>query len=87
MPQVYVSKREKALKDAMKNRDVEALFWWIVDEHKVSLLSGDKSHLNPGLFRLALDHLSRLHLKRGNDLDEAAGSAASELEQALRLVK
>ena len=87
MPQVYVSKREKALKEALVNRDVEALFWWIVDEHKVSLLNAEKSPLNPGLFRLALEHLSRLHLKGGNGLDEAAGTAAAELESALGLIK
>ncbi len=87
MANVYVSKRKKALQAALKKRDIEALYWWVVEEHKEALLSGERSHLDPGLFRQALEHLARLQMKRGTVDDEESEKAAAELEQALRLVE
>lgn len=87
MANIYVSKRKRALLAALKKRDIEALYWWVVEDHKESLLTGEKSPLDPGLFRQALDHLGKLQFKRGDTNDAEAGKAAAELEQALRLVE
>ncbi|MCW3991889.1 MAG: hypothetical protein NWE79_04215 [Candidatus Bathyarchaeota archaeon] len=89
MPSKYISVRERALKKAMAEKDIEALFWWLVQEQKQPLLDGDKGNLPPGLFRLALDHLSRLHMKRAeagmpNQQDQEA--ALDELKTVLKLV-
>jgi hypothetical protein len=84
----HVSNRERALKDALKAKDVEALFWWIVQEHKQVLLDGEKSHLSPGLFRLSLEHLSKLHMKRLDQPDsEAVGAELEQLENILTVIK
>ena len=84
----YVSVREKSLKKALAKKDIEALFWWLVQEQRDPLLNHEKSQLPPGLFRLALDHLSRLHMKRAEagmptEADEKA--ALDELKNVLKL--
>lgn len=88
MADKYISKRTRDLRSAIKQKDVESLFWWIVKEHEKVLLDGEKSPLNPGLFRLSLDHLAKLQTKR---LDKAGQGdppdSQKELEQALRLVE
>jgi hypothetical protein len=81
----HVSKRERALSEALKGKDIESLFWWIVQEHKQVLLDGEKSHLSPGLLRLALDHLSKLHMKRG-ELPADSSADLVELENLLKVV-
>ncbi len=87
MPTKYVKVREARLRAALKKHDVESLFWWIVKEHEGVLLAGEKSHLSPGLFRLALDHLAKLHMKRAAAGKPEKGDASvAELEQALRLL-
>jgi hypothetical protein len=89
MPNKYVRKRERELRAALKGQNIEALFWWIVREHENPLLDGQKSHLNPGLFRLALDHLSRLQMKRSDQADDKPKTSQNvkELEHILRMVK
>jgi len=88
VPTKYVKVREARLRAALKKQDVEALFWWIVKEHEGVLLAGEKSHLSPGLFRLALDHLASLHKKRvSTDKPEQGDASVAELEAAaLRLL-
>ena len=85
----YVSVREKALKKALAKQDIEALFWWLVQEQRDPLLHHEKSPLPPGLFRLALDHLSRLHMKRaeaGMPSEEDEAQSLDELKNILKLV-
>ena len=87
MARRHVSKRERALTNALKEKDVESLFWWIVSEHKKVLLAGEKSHLSPGLLRLSLEHLSKLHMKRLDQPDsEAVGAELEQLENLLKVV-
>ena len=84
----YISVRERALKKALEGKDIEALFWWIVQEQKGPLLKHEKSPLPPGLFRLDLDHLSRLHMKRaeaGMPSVEDEKKALDELKTVLKL--
>ena len=89
MPQKYVPVRERALRAALKDQDIESLFWWIVKEHEQNLLNGEKSHLSPGLFRLSLDHLSRLKMKRADQTSAVpvTENNLKELENVLRMVK
>jgi hypothetical protein len=83
----WISSREKELSRALKSKDVEELFWWIVKEHKQTFLQGEKSQLSAGLLRLALEHLSKLHMKRldSEEPGPPEGSVA-ELERILRAV-
>jgi|31_taG_2_1085359.scaffolds.fasta_scaffold07933_3 hypothetical protein len=84
----YISRRERELAQALEERNVEQLFWWIVNEHKQNLLDGERSHLAAGLFRLALEHLSKLHIRRDADADGGAdvGDQLAELERVLKVV-
>ena len=58
----YIPKRERELKQAFESRNIEEFFWWIVREHEDNLLDGDPSHMTHGVFRLALDRLSAMHM-------------------------
>ena len=84
----YISRRERNLKHALRHKDIEALFWWLVQEQRDPLLNHEKSQLPPGLFRLALDHLSRLHMKRaeaGMPTEQEEKDAIEELQNVLKL--
>jgi hypothetical protein len=84
------SAREKELREVIEEKDVEALLWWIVEDHTGALLDKDKTALG-GYPRAALDHLARIHLRRimgANDAGRpSTEDAVAELENVLRLVK
>ncbi len=84
------STREKELREVIEEKDVEALLWWIVEDHTGALLDKDKTALG-GYPRAALDHLARIHLRRimgANDAGRpSTEDAVAELENVLRLVK
>jgi len=84
------SAREKELREVIEEKDVEALLWWIVEDHTNELLDKDKTALG-GYPRAALDHLARIHLRRimgANDAGRpSTEDAVAELENVLRLVK
>jgi hypothetical protein len=84
------SAREKELREVIEEKDVEALLWWIVEDHAGALLDKDKTALG-GYPRAALDHLARFHLRRimgANDAGRpSTEDAVAELENVLRLVK
>jgi hypothetical protein len=84
------STREKELREVIEEKDVEALLWWIVEDHVGALLDKDKPALG-GYPRAALDHLARIHLRRimgANDAGRpSTEDAVAELENVLRLVK
>ena len=85
----YIPKRERELKDAFQSRNIEEFFWWIVREHEDNLLDGDPSHMTHGVFRLALDRLSAMHMKRmdAEEGDKMSDSDVAELERVLKVVK
>jgi len=84
------SAREKELREVIEEKDVEALLWWIVEDHVGALLDKDKTALGD-YPRAALDHLARIHLRRimgANDAGRpSTEDAVAELENVLRLVK
>ena len=84
------SARERELREVIEEKDVEALLWWIVEDHTNELLDKDKTALG-GYPRAALDHLARIHLRRimgANDAGRpSTEDAVAELENVLRLVK
>jgi len=84
------SARERELREVIEEKDVEALLWWIVEDHTNELLDKDKTALG-GYPRAALDHLARFHLRRIMGAGEAGRpsteDAVAELENVLRLVK
>lgn len=84
----WIGKAERAFDKAYREKDVEALFWWIVGQHKKSFLAGEKSHLSPGLLRLSLEHLGKLHMKRLDQPDSVAvGEELKQLENILTVIK
>jgi hypothetical protein len=86
-----ISERKRLLKEALKNRDLEGLLWWVVREHYEHLLDPENVEAPPlprGILNRSVDHLSKVHLKRlENPEHKSDGGEVAELENVLRLLQ